>query len=156
MEWLAILGESVVAQALTVSPVLYIFANAAHILSLAMLVGASVILDLRLLGWFKSLPLAESAELFSRIAAVALGCAVLTGALLFSVRPVEYAGNTAFLVKLLLVGLGTANAVFVHLSRDWAEMIVAEEASLLLKLGAVFSLAIWLSAVLAGRWIGFL
>ncbi|MDZ7872162.1 MAG: DUF2214 domain-containing protein, partial [Rhizobium sp.] len=105
MEWLAILGESVVAQALIRSPVLYIFANAAHILSLAMLIGASVILDLRLLGRFKSLPLAESAELFSRIAAVALGCAVLTGALLFSVRPVEYAGNTAFLIKLLLVGL---------------------------------------------------
>ncbi|MBU0736861.1 MAG: DUF2214 domain-containing protein [Alphaproteobacteria bacterium] len=156
MEWLAILGESVVAQALIRSPVLYIFANAAHILSLAMLIGASVILDLRLLGRFKSLPLAASAELFSRIAAVALGCAVLTGSLLFSVRPVEYAGNTAFLIKLLLVGLGTANAVSVHLSRDWAEMIVAEEASLLLKLGAVFSLAIWLSAVLAGRWIGFL
>lgn len=156
MAWLAILGESVVAQALTVSPVLYIFANAAHILSLAMLVGTSVILDLRLLGRFTSLPLAESAELFSRIAAVALACAVLTGALLFSVRPVEYAGNAAFLIKLLLVGLGTANAVFVHLSRDWAEMIVAEEASLLLKLGALFSLAIWLSAVLAGRWIGFL
>ncbi|MGE8103140.1 DUF6644 family protein [Allorhizobium sp. NPDC080224] len=156
MEWLAILGESVVAQALTVSPVLYIFANAAHILSLAMLVGASVILDLRLLGRFKSLPLAETAELLSRIAALALCLAVITGAVLFSVRPVEYAGNTAFLVKLLLVGLGTANAVFVHLSRDWAEMIVAGEASLLLKLGAVFSLTTWLSAVLAGRWIGFL
>ncbi|MFN3363457.1 MAG: DUF6644 family protein [Allorhizobium sp.] len=156
MEWLAILGESVVAQALTVSPVLYIFANAAHILSLAMLVGASVILDLRLLGRFKSLPLAETAELLSRIAALALCLAVITGAVLFSVRPVEYAGNTAFLVKLLLVGLGTANAVFVHLSRDWAEMIVEQKASLRLKLGAAISLTTWLSAVLAGRWIGFL
>lgn len=50
MEWLAPLGESVVARALTRSPTLYIFANAGHILSLAMLIGASVILDLRLLG----------------------------------------------------------------------------------------------------------
>lgn len=155
MEWLAILAAPV-GQPFIRWPVLYIFANAGHILSLAMLVGASVMLDLRLLGRLKSLPLAESAELFSRIASVALACALLTGALLFSVRPVEYAGNTAFLIKLLLIGLGTANAVFVHLSRDWAEMIVAEEASLLLKLGALFSLAIWLSAVLAGRWIGFL
>ncbi|MDZ7871735.1 MAG: DUF6644 family protein [Rhizobium sp.] len=155
MEWLATLAAPV-GQPLIRWPTLYIFANAGHILSLAMLIGASVILDLRLLGRFKSLPLAETAELFSRIAAVALGCAVLTGAVLFSVRPVEYAGNTAFLIKLLLVGLGTANAVSVHLSRDWAEMIVAEQASLRLKLGAVFSLTIWLSAVLAGRWIGFL
>ncbi|SIQ44971.1 hypothetical protein SAMN05880561_1037 [Rhizobium sp. RU33A] len=156
MEWLAALGETSVARALIRSPTLYIFANAGHILSLAMLIGASVFLDLRLLGRFKSLPLAETAELFSRIAAVALVCAVLTGAILFSVRPVEYAGNTAFLIKLLLVGLGTANAVSLHLSRDWAEMIVGKQASLRLKLGAVFSLTIWLSAVLAGRWIGFL
>lgn len=155
MEWLAILAAPV-GQLFIRWPVLYIFANAGHILSLAMLVGASVMLDLRLLGRLKSLPLAESAELFSRIAAVALACAVLTGALLFSVRPVEYAGNTAFLIKLLLVGLGTANAVFVHLSRDWAEMIVEQQASLRLKLGAVISLTTWLSAVLAGRWIGFL
>ena len=155
MEWLAILAAPV-GQPFIRWPVLYIFANAGHILSLAMLIGASVMLDLRLLGRLKSLPLAESAELFSRIAAVALACAVLTGALLFAVRPVEYAGNTAFLIKLLLVGLGTANAVFVHLSRDWAEMIVEQQASLRLKLGAVISLTAWLSAVLAGRWIGFL
>lgn len=155
MEWLAILAAPV-GQPFIRWPVLYIFANAGHILSLAMLVGASVMLDLRLLGRLKSLPLAESAELFSRIASVALACALGTGALLFSVRPVEYAGNTAFLIKLLLIGLGTANAVFVHLSRDWAEMIVEQQASLRLKLGAVISLTTWLSAVLAGRWIGFL
>jgi hypothetical protein len=155
VEWLAILAAPV-GQPFIRWPVLYIFANAGHILSLAMLVGASVMLDLRLLGRLKSLPLAESAELFSRIASVALACALLTGALLFSVRPVEYAGNTAFLIKLLLIGLGTANAVFVHLSRDWAEMIVEQQASLRLKLGAVISLTTWLSAVLAGRWIGFL
>lgn len=155
MEWLAILAAPV-GQPFIRWPVLYIFANAGHILSLAMLVGASVMLDLRLLGRLKSLPLAESAELFSRIASVALACALLTGALLFSVRPVEYAGNTAFVIKLLLIGLGTANAVFVHLSRDWAEMIVEQQASLRLKLGAVISLTTWLSAVLAGRWIGFL
>lgn len=156
MEWLSVLGETSVARALIRAPVLYIFASAAHILSLAMLVGASVILDLRLLGRFKSLPLAETAELLSRITALALCLAVLTGAVLFSVRPVEYAGNTAFLIKLMLVGLGTANAVFVHLSRDWAEMIVEQKASLRLKLGAAISLTTWLSAVLAGRWIGFL
>ena len=155
MEWLAILAAPV-GQPFIRWPVLYILANAGHILSLAMLVGASVMLDLRLLGRLKSLPLAESAELFSRIASVALACALLTGALLFSVRPVEYAGNTAFLIKLLLIGLGTANAVFVHLSRDWAEMIVEQQASLRLKLGAVISLTTWLSAVLAGRWIGFI
>ena len=155
MEWLAILVAPV-GQAFIRWPTLYIFANAGHILSLAMLVGASVILDLRLLGRFKSLPLEKTADLFSRVAAWALLSTVLTGVVLFSVRPVEYAGNTAFLIKLLLVGLGTANAVSVHVSRDWAEMIVAQQPSLRLKLGAFFSLVIWVAAVLAGRWIGFL
>ena len=156
MEWLAPLGESVVARALTRSPTLYIFANAGHILSLAMLIGASVILDLRLLGALARLPLAETMRVLSRIAAMALGFAVLTGALLFSVRPLEYAANPAFLIKLLLVLVGTANALAVHQSRAWRALIAGAPATSPLRLAALASLVLWPAALLAGRWIGFL
>ena len=156
MDWLAALGETPVAQSLIRWPVLYIFVNAGHILSLGMLVGASVILDLRLLGAFARLPLAETLIVLSRIAAVALGFAVLTGAHLFSVRPLDYATNTAFLIKIVLVLLGTANALVVHRSRDWQAMAAGAPATALLRLAALASLVFWLGALLAGRWIGFL
>jgi hypothetical protein len=156
MEWLAPLGETWVAEALIRSPTLYIFANAGHILSLAMLLGSSVILDLRLLGTLTRLPLADTAIVLSRIAAVALACTVVTGALLFSVRPLEYAGNTAFLIKLGLVLLGTANALVLHRSQAWKRMLTGAPVMPLLRLSAIASLVIWLGALLAGRWIGFL
>ncbi|MFN3636039.1 MAG: DUF6644 family protein [Rhizobium rhizophilum] len=155
MEWLAPLGQTSVAQALIRSPVLYIFANAGHILSLGMLLGASVILDLRLLGVFARLPFNDTAIVLSRVAAVALACAVVTGALLFSVRPVEYAGNSAFLVKILLVLLATANALAVKRSRDWQAIMTGASATVPLRLAALASLVLWLAALLAGRWIGF-
>jgi len=155
MEWLAILTAPV-GQALIRWPTLYIFVNAGHILSLALLIGASFILDLRLLGSFSRLPLAETMTVLSRIAAVALGFAMLTGALLFSVRPLEYVANTAFLIKLLLIILGTANALAVHRSRSWRALIAGAPATSPLRLAALASLILWPAALLAGRWIGFL
>lgn len=155
MEWLAIITAPV-GQALIRWPTLYIFVNAGHILSLALLIGASFILDLRLLGSFSRLPLAETMTVLSRIAAVALGFAMLTGALLFSVRPLEYVANTAFLIKLLLIILGTANALAVHRSRSWRALIAGAPATSPLRLAALASLILWPAALLAGRWIGFL
>lgn len=155
MEWLAIITAPV-GQALIRWPTLYIFVNAGHILSLALLIGASFILDLRLLGSFSRLPLAETMSVLSRIAAVALGFAMLTGALLFSVRPLEYVANTAFLIKLLLIILGTANALAVHWSRSWRALIAGAPAKSPLRLAALASLILWPAALLAGRWIGFL
>jgi len=155
MEWLAILTAPV-GQALIRWPTLYIFANASHILSLAMLIGASVLLDLRLLGGLARLPLAETAVTLSRVAAQALGATILTGALLFTVRPLEYVENTAFLIKIGLVFLGTMNALAVRASRPWAALIAGASPAPALRLAASASLAIWLAAMLAGRWIGFL
>lgn len=155
MEWLAILTAPI-GQALIRWPTLYIVANAGHILSLAMLIGATVILDLRLLGGFNRLPLAETVATLSRIAALALIATLLTGLLLFSVRPLEYIGNTAFLIKIGLVLLGTLNALAGRVSRHWTAMIAGAPVAPSLRLAAMASLAIWLSALLAGRWIGFL
>jgi hypothetical protein len=155
MEWLAVLAAPL-GQTLIRWPVLYIFANAGHILSLAMLIGATVILDLRLLGAFAGLPIGETARILSRVAAIALASAILTGAFLFSVQPLDYAANTAFLTKLGLVALGALNALSVRRSEGWKAALAGAPPSRGLRLAAVLSLVIWVAAVLAGRWIGFL
>lgn len=155
MEWLATLAAPV-GQTLIRWPMLYIFANASHILSLAMLIGASVLLDLRLLGGLSRLPLLETTQVLSRVAALALGATIFTGLLLFSVRPLEYAANTAFLIKIGLVLVGTLNAIAVHASRHWVGMHRGAPPSLAIRLAACASLVIWIATLLAGRWIGFL
>lgn len=156
VEWLGFLGEWPVAAALRRSSLLYPLANAAHILSLAVLVGAIAVLDLRVLGLFRTSPLAHLGPPLARAAAAGLALAVLTGFLLFSTRPLTYAENPAFLLKLGLLVLGALNALALRAAPAWRAALQGDRISLRVRLGAAFSLMIWVSAVVAGRWIGFL
>lgn len=156
MDWMAFLSETALARALIAWPLFYIFASAAHILSIGVLVGTILVLDLRILGLVTTLPLAPLARTLPWFAAAGLGTTLLTGFLLFSVRPVEYLENTAFVAKLGLIGLGLVNVVVVHRSRVWADVLGGGTPTAGLRLAAAMSLTIWIAAILAGRWIGFL
>lgn len=156
MELLQALSEWPVAAALRRSNVAYPLVSAAHIFSFGLLIGAIVTLDLRLLGFFKGHAVGALGPPLSRIAAVGLALAVVTGFLLFSVRPAAYVQNPAFLAKVGLVGLGTANAMLLRLNPYWHRALAGGDVHGLVKLSAALSFAIWAGAIVAGRWIGFL
>ncbi|MCB5202940.1 DUF2214 domain-containing protein [Neorhizobium sp. T786] len=156
MEWLALLAETPLARALIVSPTVYLLVNAAHIMAIGMLFGSILALDLRLLGLFEKVPLQTVAVFLSRMAGKGVALAVLTGLCLFSVKPTEYIQNTAFLAKLGLVALGIGNALVVHVTPGWRAAVTQGSISAPLRVSAVISLVIWISAIVAGRWIGFL
>jgi hypothetical protein len=156
MEWLEALAATPVARLLVRSSTAYLLVNAAHILSLGTLFGAILVLDLRLLGFAKPIPLPVVAPYLSRLAGIGLCFAIFTGLCLFSVRPTEYATNSAFLWKLGLIGLGLANVVVVHRSAGWRAMLRGEGVTGGLRISAFASATIWIGAVVSGRWIGFL
>lgn len=160
MEWLTVwlepLAATPIARLLITSSTAYLLVNAAHILSIGILFGAILALDLRLIGFAKTLPLRLAAPYLSRLAGIGLVLAIATGLCLFSVRPVEYATNPAFLWKLGLVGLGLANVLAVHRSSGWATVLEGGALPISLRISATLSIAIWIGAVIAGRWIGFL
>lgn len=156
MEWLAPLAETPLTRALIVLPTVYLLVNAAHIMAIGMLFGSILALDLRLLGLFEKVPLQTVAVFLSRMAGKGVALAVLTGLCLFSVKPTEYIQNTAFLAKLGLVALGIVNALVVHVTPGWRAAVTQGSISAPLRVSAVISLAIWISAIVAGRWIGFL
>ncbi|MCJ8517444.1 DUF6644 family protein [Pseudorhizobium tarimense] len=145
-----------VARALTVSPTVYLLVNAAHIMAIGALFGAILSLDLRILGMFATVPLQSLALFLSRIAASGAVLAVLTGLCLFSVRPQEYAQNPAFLAKVSLVAFGVAHALAVHRTAGWRAILAGGTAPAPLRFSALLSSLIWISAIVAGRWIGFL
>ncbi|MEP9375759.1 DUF2214 domain-containing protein [Aquabacter sp. CN5-332] len=156
MAWLEALSHWPVAAALRQWVAAYALLNAAHILGIGLLVGAIATLDLRLLGAFRGAALASLAPPLSRVAAAGLLLALCTGALLFSVRPVAYAQNAAFLAKLALVALGILNALLLRLGGGWRQMLEGAPVPARIKIGAAFSLSIWVGAIICGRWIGFL
>ncbi len=154
-EWLQALHHWEVAAYLRRSLYLYPFVNAAHIHGIALLVGAIVPVDLRILG-LAGPPLGAAARALARFAAAGLALAVATGFLLFSVQPLEYAANPAFWTKVSLVALGALNAFGLRASRAWRMAEIDGEIGAGLKLGAGISLLLWIAAVFAGRAIAFL
>ena len=134
----------------------YLFVNATHILGIALLLGSILPLDLRLMGCFRSVPLAIIGPFLTRGAAVGLTLALLTGLWLFSVNPVRYSANPAFLAKIGLLGLALANLSITHASGVFPRAIDSGRPSPALRIAAAVSFMTWLTILVAGRWIGFL
>jgi hypothetical protein len=76
--------------------------------------------------------------------------------LLFSVKPSEYLANTAFLWKITLLTLALGTIVIQHSGRHFRSALEHGDVSVRVRLLAALSAMLWLSALLAGRWIGFL
>jgi hypothetical protein len=128
----------------------------AHSIGLAIMVGAALMLDFRLLGWIKDIPF----TFFSRILGFAwIGFAInfLSGLVLFSMEATSYVSNTLFLIKITLVLLGVATAAqqqFV-ISRDaasWDSIGIPTSVTVI----AIFSLVFWSGSIVAGRLIAYL
>ncbi|EJC79958.1 hypothetical protein Rleg4DRAFT_1564 [Rhizobium leguminosarum bv. trifolii WSM2297] len=153
LEWLSATTPAV---ALRRSGTLYMFVNAAHILAIGLLVGAILPLDLRLAGFFRKVPVDIVAPFLSRSAGLGLAAAIVTGFWLFSVRPVEYAANPAFLAKLCLITFGLLNVLVVHAGQGWRTVTTVGIPRPAIRVAAALSAATWIAALVAGRWIGFL
>jgi hypothetical protein len=156
LDLLAALSEWPVAAALRRSAVLYPLVNAAHILSIGLVIGAIFTLDARVLGAFGRVPLGLLGPPLVRMAAIGLGGAAATGFLLFSVRPSAYAANPAFLVKLGLIALGLLNVLALRLGTGWRQALGGGAVVVPVRVAAALSMLVWTGTVLAGRWIGFL
>src|SRR5438876_3979277 len=73
-----------------------------HTMGMAVLVGASWVLDLRLLGISRNIPLSAFRWVF-RAVAISLVVNVVTGVLLFAARATLWGTAIPFLIKILLV-----------------------------------------------------
>ena len=132
--------------------------NLAHILGIAMLFGAILVLDLRLLGLWRSLPLALLSGPTVTLAACGFVLAAATGVPMFATKAVDYSGNPFLFIKLPLIALALLNVLLLHRSTAWRahrsrELTPAEQRRL--KAGAGLSLFFWLSAITAGRMIAY-
>jgi hypothetical protein len=151
------LQNSGLPTALRLSDLAYPLVNAAHILGLALLVGAILALDLRLVGFWSSVPLEPLARLLLPVAICGLLTAIVTGALLFSVHAVKYAGIGAFQFKLLLIGAAVLNALLLHRTSAWKSAIQEPAAPLPIRLraAALLSILLWSAIILCGRLIAY-
>jgi hypothetical protein len=144
--WLATIQGLEVAQALRASRWAYPLVNVGHVLGLAALFGAILVLDLRLIGVWRGVDAAAIERPAVTVAAAGLAVAAVTGGLLFSVRASEYAALGVFWVKIGFVAAGTLNAVVMR-ATGLGRKVPAIAAGL--------SLIAWTGAIVAGRLIGY-
>jgi hypothetical protein len=136
----------------------YAIVNLCHIVGVATLFGSVLILDLKLLGAFRAVPLGVLSIPTVRLASSGFVLAVLTGLCLLSTNATEYAHNPFLLVKFGAIFVAMANLLVLHRSSAWrgreaGEFSASEQTRL--RIGGGVSLAAWTTALAAGRLLGY-
>jgi hypothetical protein len=153
MELLAAIEQLALVRALKASFVAYPIVNALHIASIGALLTSVALIDFRIIGGLRSIPMVPFVVLLRRVALAAFVCALLTGSLMFSVRAREYAAMPVFLLKMVLILLAGANfLLFLHLSSRSKQDGPSPAPTMLV----ILSLVLWAAVLFAGRFIGFL
>jgi hypothetical protein len=139
-------------------PWTYAVVNLTHILGVASLFGALVVLDLRLLGVWRRTPLSALADAAAPVAACGFALAATSGVGLLATKATEYLGNPFFYVKFPAIAAGVLNAVAINQTSAWRARrrreLSPREVRQLAWMGAA-SLLCWLTAISAGRLIAY-
>jgi len=123
--------------------------EAGHIVGIAMLFGGLLVFELRVLGLGRELPQRQLARVTLLPALVGFGLCAATGLTMFSTQPGELLTNSAFRIKLFLIVLAGANAVWFHVRGGLAAT------GPMAGLQCLLSLGFWLAVIICGRWIAY-
>ena len=125
-----------------------------HTFGMMVLVGASAMLDLRLLGFGRGIPLDSLKTLFGVMWA-AFWLNAVTGSMLFAADATKRGTSVIFLVKLLLVASGVVTIVLIRrevYGKNPSPVTVSGTAKLL----ATASLLVWSAAITTGRLLAYI
>ena len=132
--------------------------NLIHILGVASLFGAVLVIDLRLLGSWRKVPLHAITQPTVPIATIGFMIAASSGICLLATKATEYVGNPFLYIKFPAIGLGIVNVAILNLLPGWKQRGIRDasrhERSQLRIAGGI-SLFCWLTAITAGRMIGY-
>jgi hypothetical protein len=133
--------------------------NLAHILGISTLFGTVVLLDLRLMGLWRSVPMATIIRPTVPLAAIGFVLAATSGVMMLSFNTTEYHGNPFLYIKLPVIVLGLINVAIIQRLAAWrraaaGDMAAPGDRGVLATAGCV-SLATWLTVVACGRMIGY-
>ncbi|TCO77137.1 DUF6644 family protein [Chromatocurvus halotolerans] len=137
----------------------YGLVNLVHILGIGTLLGSVLLLDLRLLGAWNSIPLPTIARPTVPLAATGFVLAVCSGVAMLSFNTTEYHGNPFLYIKLPTLVVALANVAIIQRLSAWRRGMAGNasqpgDRGVLAVAGAV-SLLLWLTVVACGRMIGY-
>ncbi len=150
-QWLA---STRISDAMNASVWAFAAVETLHLLSLALLGGMVLMLNLRLLGLrLQRRPPAEVAQELYPYTRASLAVMLASGVMLLIDGPLRYYGNKAFRLKMVLLA---AAIMFSYLQHRRIVRFGLAPIRPIERAGAAVALSLWLGVGLAGRAIGFL
>jgi hypothetical protein len=152
------LEQTVVGTSIRESLWLFPIIETVHIFGIILLVGATSILDLRLMGLtFRDESVSKLAGRFIPWALVGFLIQVVTGLMLFSSEATKMYGNLGFQVKMALILIAGINALVFHSVAyksvgKWDNDPVGPLSA---RVAGLLSILLWFGIVAAGRWIAY-
>ena len=129
-----------------------------HFIGMALLIGVVGLLDARMLGMFKRLPIGPLERLVPwGVAGFVINA--VTGFLFFAGAPGQYIHNSVFWYKMLFIAIAGVNVGIFYLtglSRRVDRLGPGEDAPLAAKAIAASSLFLWFGVIFWGRMLPFL
>ena len=126
---------------------------ALHAVGMAVMVGLSLIIDMRVLGWFAGMPL-QALQRFFGLAWIGFGINFLSGSALFSAQATSYIVDWVFMTKMALVLLGAITAAI--LQPAVAQAGAGGQLSGGTKAIAAMAIVFWVVAIVMGRLTAYL
>jgi hypothetical protein len=131
---------------------LYAAVNLAHVFGVILLVGGIGVVDLRVIGFGRRLPLGPLSRLLTPLALAGLLIQAVSGFMLLAADAGPLSLSWVFRAKLALIGFALLNALlFRRLFGD----LDNETPPPLARTLAALSIAAWLGVVGLGRWIAY-
>ncbi|MGP0092391.1 MAG: DUF6644 family protein [Xanthobacteraceae bacterium] len=158
VDLISYLENSGLADNIRENDVLFPLIESVHVLSICLVVGSILAVDLRLLG------LASIHQSVSRVTQgilpltwCAFVVAVASGGLLFISNATKYLGNGYFIAKIALICVAGVNMAIFHAmsAKDLPRWESEAKPPLPARLAGGLSILLWVAVVACGRWIGF-
>lgn len=137
------------------SALVYPVSNTLHLLGLVMLIGGIGVVDLRVMGLWRTLSMAGLSRALTPVAIAGLVLMMASGVILFAADGAALARSAVFGRKLVIIAIALANAVAFRLV--WRAGITSwpDTAPVAARVMATASLLLWLAAGASGRWIAY-
>jgi hypothetical protein len=136
----------------------YAVVNLTHVFGVAALFGSILVLDLRLLGLWRRVPIAPLASATVPVGKAGVAVALTTGVLLLATNGSEYIGNPFLLLKFPAIAAGLINVFVLSRTAAWkarGERELSRAEIRQLRVMGGISLVSWVTAVTAGRMIAY-
>jgi hypothetical protein len=121
--------------------------RAAHILSMALFFGGVALLDLRLMGWLRTVPLKPFAEQVRPWLYMTFAVTAVTGVALFLYDPLHAGSRAYWTPKLIAIALGLANAALFNRTEYVWGPLPEGRMPVLARVTATLSLIFWGAAL---------